>query len=58
MISGRPGRIPADQGLKIVLPILVLLLLAGGVFAARNACALMGAGLGLAASIWYSPSAC
>ncbi len=38
--------------LKIVLPVLVLLLLAGGVFAARKRLrALMGAGLGLAASM-------
>jgi hypothetical protein len=40
------------RALKIVLPILVLLLLAGGVFAARKRLrALMGAGLGLAASM-------
>jgi len=40
------------KALRIVLPILVLLLLAGGVFAARRRLrALMGAGLGLAASM-------
>jgi hypothetical protein len=40
------------RALKVVLPILVLLLLAGGVFAARRRLrALMGAGLGLAASM-------
>ena len=40
------------RALKIILPILVLLLLAAGVFAARKRLrALMGAGLGLAASM-------
>jgi hypothetical protein len=40
------------RALRIVLPVLVLLLLAGGVFAARKRLrALMGAGLGLAASM-------
>jgi hypothetical protein len=40
------------RALRIVLPVLVLLLLAGGVFAARRRLrALMGAGLGLAASM-------
>jgi hypothetical protein len=40
------------RALKIVLPILILILLAGGVFAARRRLrALVGAGLGLAASM-------